>query len=195
MVNPKLLYSDPILDRNSPCLLKVTNTILSTYFKTHHLRQYLFPEDRILVNSIPYRLMQSNIPIIFSNNKIIDMCMYTDVSYCTDSYKGLLSIGTSYPVPRPSFAYNIELYGEDSDSIEKHVVCHLNKMTDIKAEKISVYVCFGEKLCQQRVEEIFSKYNIPRQILGNTKDTERLPMKRVLLEASGLYKNKVIGKL
>ena len=195
MVNPKLLHSDPILDRNSPCLSKVTDTMLSTYFKTHHLIQYLFPEDRILVNSIPYRLMQSNIPIIFSNNKIIDMCMYTDVSYCTDRYKGLLSVGTSYPVPRPSFAYNIELYGEDNDSLEKHIVCHLKKMADIKAEKISVYVCFGEKLSQQRIEGIFSKYNIPRQTLGNPKDTERSPMKRVLLEASGIYKNKVTGKL
>ena len=190
MVNVNQLCSSPLPDMNIVDLSEVTENLLLTYFTKQHLHQYLFPKDRILVNSVPYRLMESNIPLIFSNKKFMNMCIRTDVGTRGDNYKGLLSIGTGYPVPRPSFAYNIELYGEDNDSLEKHIMYHLKSMSSLKVETISLYVCFDEKLSQQRISEIFSKYNIPRQILGKTKETglDITFAKRALLEAPGIYR-------
>ena len=190
MVNVNQLCSSPLPDMNIVDLSEVTENLLFTYFTKQHLHQYLFPKDRILVNSVPYRLMESNIPLIFSNKKFMDMRIRTDVGTRGDNYKGLLSIGTGYPVPRPSFAYNIELYGEDNDSLEKHILYHLKSMSSLKVETISLYVCFDEKLCQQRISEIFSKYDIPRQILGKAKETglDITFAKRALLEAPGIYR-------
>ena len=188
MVNINRLSGSQIPDKNLPNLSVVTGDTLTTYFNTERYSQYLFPHERMLVNSCPYKLMECNIPIIMGNSDITEI--YTDFRAGNEEYRGLLSVGTVYPVIRPSYAYNLEIYGEDNDSLETHIQRHLKRMVDKAAGDTSLFVCINDKLSDQIIDQIFAKYKIQRYRLGKSNNSETDNVKRVLYEASGARKSR-----
>ena len=159
----------------------VTDAILSTYFASENIRSYLFPHERILVNSIPYRLLSNNIPLIMDNYSGMTE-IYSDVVACSSGCTGLLSVGTVYPVKQPTFAYNIEIYGDDSNRLEQHILRHLKRIIDITYGKISIHVVVDENVSKSTVDEVMLQYGVIKDTMGISPDTEEPIMKRVLYE-------------
>ena len=54
--------------------------------------------------------------------------MFTDVHTQCGKQRGLISFGTSYKVPAFSCSYNINIYGNDINSFERHVQQHLSRL-------------------------------------------------------------------
>ena len=166
---------------NKTVLSAITDKNLSTYFASEKISSYLFPHKRILVNATPYRLMESNIPLILENSDITKI--YTNVeSMSNDNCTGLVSIGTVYPVRRPSYAYNIEIYGEDRCSLESHIVQHLRHVMERTTGDVSIHVATDENMPQKVIDKVMSKYGIRRETLQGSKADSNSVVKRVLLE-------------
>ena len=166
---------------NKTVLSAITGKNLSKYFASEEISSYLFPHKRILVNATPYRLMESNIPLILENSDVTKI--YTNVENTSNNEcSGLLSVGTVYPVRRPSYAYNIEIYGEDRYSLESHIMQHLRHVIDRTIGDVSIHVAIDESMPQKVIDTIMSKYEIVREKLQESKADSNSVVKRVLLE-------------
>ena len=104
-------------------ITEVSEDLLKSYIQSEEAKKYLFPHNRIIVNWIPYRLMTSNVPLMALSSSTT--YIYTDVNISSCTYSGLLSVGTLYPVKEPSFLYNLDIYGRNSQSLRSHLVKHL----------------------------------------------------------------------
>ena len=91
---------------------------VAKYINTEGIRNYLFPYKRILVDMVPYKLMESN-TIRMQEISGEHTRVFSDV---TDGYggaNGILSFGTLFKAQKVSYVYGIEIYGTDIDSIKK----------------------------------------------------------------------------
>ena len=163
-----------------PKLEVVTDTILATYFASERISCYLFPHERILVNSIPYRLLSSNIPLIMKNSSITEI--YSDVEVGDNGCTGLLSVGTVYPVKQPVFAYNIEMYGDDINSLEPHIFRHLKRMTQRTYGKISIHVVVDENMSHTTVDKVMMQCGVTKGSARLSTNAEEETLRRVLSE-------------
>ena len=160
-----------------------TEKDLTSYFECYESVSYLFPSGRILVNAVPYRMMGSNVRLIMENaGKFTEM--YTNVAKRNQTYTGLLSVGTVYPVKIPNYAYNIELYGEDFSSLEEHICRHLKRITDRTYGIVSIYVFVDpdKRLLPQLISEIMGKYGVTKCKPTLSKTGEELTTERVVFE-------------
>lgn len=159
-------------------LYLVTDVILSEYFASNPIKKYLFPQGRILVNSIPYRPMSTNIPLILDKSGYTEI--YSDVVLGNKECTGLLSVGTVYPVKRPKFAYNIEIYGDCTSikSLETHIARHLTRITEKACGKVSIHVVIDENVSRTTVDKVMLQYDKVR----TTTNAEEPKIKRTLYE-------------
>ena len=158
----------------------VTDDLLVSYIRSKTISQYLFPKDRIVVNSVPYRVLESNIPLLKEQGDMT--VILSDVNTNSSSPQGILSIGTIFPVRNPSYAFNIEIYGSDYPSIRAHIVKHLIRLKDIRPKLTSVYVFVDEDFPFAVVDKIFLEFGISRTIFRVF--TKRYMFEKLLQPAS-----------
>ena len=134
----------------------------------------------MLVNTVPYRLMRENIPLILDKSGFTEI--YSDVVSGYNSCTGLLSIGTLYPVKRPKFAYNIEIYGDCVNSLETHISDHLKRIANKAYGKVSIHVVVGERFSRTKVDQIMLQYGVVTDKARTTSGQEEPAIKRTLYE-------------
>ena len=140
----------------------VTDDLLVSYIRSKTISQYLFPKNRIVVNSAPYRVLESNIPLLKEQGDMT--VILSDVNTDSRSTQGILSIGTIFPVRNPSYAFNIDIYGSDYPSIRAHIVKHLLRLKDIMPELTSIYVYVDEDFPFEVIDKIFLEFGISRTL-------------------------------
>ncbi|CAC5426655.1 unnamed protein product [Mytilus coruscus] len=95
-------------------------TLLGQVLISTDHKQYLFPEDEIVVEYVPYRLFKSNAPLIVSKRTTVV------VSDLNCPQRTLLSISNFWHAPVGMiFAFNV--YGCLSENIKKHLILHFAK--------------------------------------------------------------------
>ena len=125
---------------------------VAKYINTEGIRNYLFPYKRILVDMVPYKLMESN------TTRMQELSgehtrVFSDVTDGNDGTKGILSFGTLFKAQKVSYVYGIEIYGTDIDSIRKHIIKHMLALK--KSTSGSVFMMF------------FIQENLPGNALNN----------------------------
>ena len=171
----------PLLAGQSPETPRdVTEANLAVYFGSKTFISYLLPKERLLINGIPYKPLNSNIPLIMKTNDIT--AIFTDVVIQNETCSGLLSVGTLYPVKRPTYAYNIEIYGEDFNSLERHIVRHLERIVDKAFGEVSLYIYVDEKLPPTTMDRLMSRYGAQNYAIQKSKSGKELTVRRVLFE-------------
>ncbi|CAC5371211.1 HISAT [Mytilus coruscus] len=83
-------------------------------------KQYLFPEDEIVVENIPYRAIKSNAPLIISKRTTVV------VSDLNCPKRALLSVSNFHQAPIGMF-FNFNVYGCLSENIKEHLIFHFAK--------------------------------------------------------------------
>ena len=148
--------------RSAQRLTVVTDGLIASYIRSEVVSKYLFPQGRVVVNSVPYRAMESNIPVIREQKDATvifsDLCNSNPLS-------GMLSTGTLFHVKSPAFAYNIELYGSDTGSVRSHIARHMLRLTDKVSELTGVFVFVDETFPFDVVDKVFLDYGINRTLL------------------------------
>ena len=143
-------------------LNQVTDSQFAGDIRSQTASQYLFPKGRIVVNNVPYRVMEANIPAIREQKDIT--VIYSDVNFdYLGIPKGVLSIGSLYPVPKPAYAYNIELYGSAFDSIRSHIIRHLLRLKEKTLDLTSISVFVDEDFQFDVIDKILSDLGMQRR--------------------------------
>ena len=83
---------------------------LKTCLQSEDTKSNVFPGGRISINSVPYKLMEPNIPLIMNDKHTI---AFSNLELNSSPCKALLSFGTLYKVQRFSYQYTIDIYGSD----------------------------------------------------------------------------------
>lgn len=134
--------------------------VLTTYIHSEALSKYLFPHGRVIVDFVPFRLIDSNVPFMTEPSKFLEV--FSDVRTEADAYKGLLSFGSIYKVKAVPYKYSLDIYGTDCNSLKVHLVKHLMRMKQKATGTTAFVVTLNETFRSEIVEEILKQ-------LGGTK--------------------------
>lgn len=166
-------------------LTLVTETLMSSYIDSKDICAYLFPEGRIAVDGVPFKLLPGNVPMMFEQNDII--VMFSDIECDSKNCIGLLSIGTTQKVKNPSYIYNIELYGnaKDLNCLKRHINKHLNVLKGHSLDTVCIFVFVANDCLERRVDDVLREYGISRKlwhdsVSGDVTLTKRLVYERIL---------------
>ena len=111
--------------------------------------------------NVPYRVMEANIPIIKEGNDVTEV--FSDVSHMNENLpSGLLSIGSLVAVPKPAFAYDLEIYGSDFKSMKAHIIKHLLRLKANTSEITSFVVFVDEEFPCDLVDTVMLELGIRR---------------------------------
>ena len=146
-------------DEETQAVTAVDDNLLTEYITSHSA--YLFPEDRVIVDFEPYRLLASNFPFMSQPAGVTEA--FTDVHTQSGKHKGLLSFSTSIRVPAFSTRLTIDVYGNDIDSFERHAQKHLSRLKQKTEDKAVVTLFVDETFPEEMVDEELHRY-------GATKD-------------------------
>ncbi|KAL3854096.1 hypothetical protein ACJMK2_013375 [Sinanodonta woodiana] len=154
MVIPSQLISSE-LPNNRP-LMNMPIHGVANYFDTEAVRKYLFPEDRIVINWIPYRLLPSNLALPECNNTV---CA-SDVQVCNRMVSGLLSIATFYTIRRPRYACTLDLYGSDVSSVRYHLIYHLKFIVNELKDLACLSIVVDKQLDKQKLVDVIAEFRL-----------------------------------
>ena len=166
-------------------LTLVTETLMGSYIDSKDICDYFFPQGRVVVDGVPFKLLPENVPLMFEQNDII--VMFSDLDNDSKNCKGLLSIGTTQKVKNPSYIYNIELYGnaKNLNCLKCHIDKHLNVLKELAFETVCIFVFVANECLEGKVDEVFHGYGISRKFwhdstAGDVTLTKRLVYERKL---------------
>ncbi|KAH3710645.1 hypothetical protein DPMN_070135 [Dreissena polymorpha] len=91
--------------------------------EARHHREYLFPDNSMLLDEIPVKSIPENIPLLFN----YDQHLFSNVCCNESSPSGLFSAGSIYQSCNPLEAYTIDVFGTDVTQLENHVVFHVHR--------------------------------------------------------------------
>ena len=163
-------------------LENISDTALETLITSEETKQYLFPSERVVVDTVPYQPIKTNVPILRGPNG--STIVFSDVRNASGAYTGLLSFGTLYRVKQPSFQYTVELYGKDETSLGNHIMSHLkNLIEQVDGETYMVF--YLEKHIQiENVDKALEGCGIKRTFVRDPVTSKILFTEQFLYEKS-----------
>ena len=182
-VEPGEMKSRNTDDQLNVDLENIPDTALETLITSEEFRQYLFPSDRLVVDTVPYQLMKANVPILRGpdNDRTV---VFSDVRKENDTLAGVLSFGILYRVKQPSFQYTIEIYGKDETSLTKHLMGHLKNVIET-TDGETYMITFTEKHIQTKViNKTLSDFGVKRTFVRDPVTSEILFTEQFLFEKS-----------
>ena len=155
-----LMFTEP--ERHEASMLKTVSDIhLSLYFKSRVIRDYLSPEGRLLVDAVPYRMIDANIPFMIQPEKYT--AIYSDLKVHGGGCSGLLSFGLVFPIRRPQFNYVLNIFGSDTSTLRTHIVKHLLRLKDRTKEVTALVVFVPKSFDLHEVDKVFEDFGISRR--------------------------------
>ncbi|XP_060578785.1 histidine N-acetyltransferase-like [Ruditapes philippinarum] len=127
-------------------------------FLQYPYSKYLFPEERIIVDWVPFRLSSTNVPLL----KGRDTVFYSDITSETakvDDLKnehtddtgriqGLLSACTIFKAQQKfDLSCNLDIFGLDFRTIENHMIFHLQRINDTGMDNVNLRVYTSKTAC------------------------------------------------
>ena len=141
-------------DEETKSMTVVDDNLLTEYITSHDA--YLFPEDRVIIDFEPYRLLASNVPFMSQPVGVTEA--FTDVHTQSCKHKGLLSFGTLIRVPAFSTRLAVDIYGNDTNSFERHVQKHLSRLKQNTEDAAAMTLLVDETFPAEMVDEVLQRY-------------------------------------
>ena len=146
--------------RNTNRLNIVSDIQLSQYFKSKEISQYISPGGRLIVDAVPYKLIEANIQSMVQPREFT--VVYSDIKEEADKCSGLLSFGLVFPTPQPQYKYVLDMFGSDTKSLRIHIVKHLLRLREKTDGVTAMLVFVPEELDIRLVDTVFEEYGITR---------------------------------
>ncbi|XP_053404073.1 uncharacterized protein LOC123554430 isoform X2 [Mercenaria mercenaria] len=136
---------------------KVIDTIPADFLSPPY-SNYLFPEGRVILDWVPFRLLLANVPLFKGRNTVF----YTDITTVETERKREINdeptqLKTKHAIPHPvqgllsastvfkahhdlDLSCNLDVFGTDFRSLRDHIIFHLQRIDAIGLEKINLRV-------------------------------------------------------
>ena len=160
-----------IQERDMPAVdtvLPIAFNDVAKYINCEDLRNYLFPYKRILVDMVPYKLMESN-TIRMKDISVEHTRVFSDVTDGKNGTKGILSFGTLFKAQKVSYVYGIEIYGTDIDSIRKHILKHVSALKENASGSVCIMFFIQENIPGNAINDICLDFEMERVNYPGTK--------------------------
>ncbi|XP_053403079.1 uncharacterized protein LOC123555941 [Mercenaria mercenaria] len=134
--------------------------------------RYLFPEERMIVGSVPLRIIRSNLKEItgrnnrFASNVYINKCENQE-NVQNPPVKGLLTASSVYSTKDfVEFVLLLDVFGSNLDSLSNHVAFHLTRLGESKAEHVTLKVFTSNGCDSSIIDKTLSQFGINRIVEG-----------------------------
>ncbi|XP_045202043.2 uncharacterized protein LOC123555500 [Mercenaria mercenaria] len=149
---------------------------------------YLFPEGRVILDWVPFRFLQTNIPLLKGRNTVF----ISDVAHAVetksekensetdthqetpvaDNMQGLLSACT---LIRTHHCFDVccivDMFGNDIRSLSDHIIVHLQRIHDTDLENINLIIVTSKGACEScLLDKIIEPFEIERVTSGPRKE-------------------------
>ena len=163
-------------------VLQIEFINLAPYFQSMSISSYLFPSNRIVVDIVPYQLMESNLALM-NEYSGTHTAVFSDVRVENGTVRGLLSFGTVFRTQKVSFVYSIEMYGTDAVSIQRHITRHLSALQQNTCGSVCLMVFVQNDFPQKVADELCLKYGMSRVNYTGTQYTQWNFKKEIVIES------------
>ena len=143
-------------------LRTVIEADISTYFSSEKTKDYISAEGHMIIDMVPLRMMPSNIPYMTGPKGFT--AVYSDIRIEDDQCRGLLSFGTVFPVKKPPFHYNLDIFGSDTLTLKEHIVRHLMFMRPKITGVVGILAMVQEDFDMQHLDKVFEDFGVKRKI-------------------------------
>ena len=125
--------------KNYGLFAKVLNeNELANIIKNQQSYPNVFRENRLVVDSVPYRLMEENVPLILmERTHVIGSCL-------DDSDKTLLTFESYFRVLNGKMFCKLDIYGYVSETLADHVILHIQQFRSRVEEHFIIDCRYGE---------------------------------------------------
>ncbi|CAG2250978.1 unnamed protein product [Mytilus edulis] len=123
-----------VIRKDNPSLISesIDKKVLCEILASTDHKQYLFPQDGIVVDQVPYMTIKSNAPLIISKRTTVV------VSDLICPQRKLLSISNFFQAPI-GMVFNFIVYGCVSENFKEHLILHFAKFL---CRPMSDYILF-----------------------------------------------------
>ncbi|CAC5421857.1 SNX16 [Mytilus coruscus] len=84
----------------------------------------MFKDNRIIIDTVPYRLMESNIPmILMERTKAV-------ASYLDDNKKSIVTFGSYFKLSNGELFCNLDIYGDVGKALAHHIYIHIQNFVE-----------------------------------------------------------------
>lgn len=98
----------------------------------------VFRDNRLVVDSVPYRLMEENVPLILmERTHAVGSCL-------DDSDKTLITFGSYFRVLNGKIFCKLDIYGHVSETLADHVLLHILQFLSRVEENFIIDCRYGE---------------------------------------------------
>lgn len=161
-------------------LTEVSPKHFNLVFQSKELTKYLFPMDRIVISWLPFKPLTSNIPLFWHKE-----VMFTDMKLISTHCKsngsgGLLTSFSFFPVSFEQYVLNIDIFGTDTSTIDRHVLAHLATFKrTIQTGTICLYICSEEGMViKEQVTDLLRRNGI--HLLKKSKQASQMNRMNVI---------------
>lgn len=132
---------------------------ISNIFSSERDRKNLFPDDRFVIDWVPYRPILPNICFIIN-----DRCLILGTklgSLKTEIMFSLLSCGTFLRC-NAGFNYNCDIYGQDKTFLKDHIYYHLNNVQKRFSGQMRFVIYAYDNICPEYCDQIMLQFGFRR---------------------------------
>ena len=148
--------------RKAITLVGVTEPLMSTYFNSRLVQDYLWPERRMIVDMVPLKTINSNLRYIKGPNGF--PAVFSDIRTEDGRCCGLLSFGTVYEAQKHPYHVNIDIFGDDTRSLMEHIVRHLLVLKSKVKGEAAILVIVQVDFDMEKLDFVFESFGIKRKI-------------------------------
>ena len=166
----------------------VSEEQLSQYFKSKLVKKYLCPEGRMVVDWVPLKPIDANIP--YMKGPVGYTTVFSDIRTEYGQCIGLLSFGTVFEVRKHPFQCNLDIFGNDTRTLTQHIIRRLQVMRSKVKGVVAILVLVQEDFDMAKLDSVFEKFGVKRTIWYDSTYPAR-KYSQLLLYERDLFTNKL----
>ena len=140
----------------------VTEEILSQYFKSQKIKDYLCPHGRMILDLVPLEMIDSNITYMIGTKPYT--AVFSDIRVEGGVCSGLLSFGTLLQDKESNFHFNLDIFGTDTNTLKHHIVKHLLEMRAKVKGIVRIMAMIEEEFNLQYLASVFGDFGVQRAV-------------------------------
>lgn len=137
---------------------------LTKMIREHTSYPHVFEDDGLVIDSVPYKLMESNVPIILMERT------RAVVSYLEDKNRTLLTFGSYFRLPNGDMFCKLDIYGTVCKILSTHISLHLQTFWSKIEDRFTIEARF--KTFSDIIDHSMHEIGLTNVSVGTTKRTD-----------------------